>query len=227
MANNDTTVEVEEKATTSKTKTTSKATASMDITNAEMENLKEQIKQQNAQIALLLQMMQQTQSNTTNMTSYGQTVKIIHLVQRAPGLTTYIQLSNLVITMSDFGEERTLNLQQFEELIGKYRSWFNTGMISVAAGYEDVASTYGLKTAKDYPIDSSFIKDLGTMDMQTLEDVFPKLPQSGKDFIVSYWNRKAMAKDPAFCNIRKLETLDRISDGGCQQVLVDLKNKKD
>lgn len=161
---------------------------------------------------------------------YGNTstdkIKIIHLVQRVPGLTTHIKLSNLEIILRDLGEERTVNLQQFEEMVGKYRSWFSKGIISVAAGYEEIAERYGLNTAKGYPLTSEFMIRLGKLPMDKLEGIFSRLPEAGKGFIISYWTRKALEKDPDFYDIRKIEVLDRISNGACASLRAELNKKK-
>jgi hypothetical protein len=153
-------------------------------------------------------------------------VKIVHLVQRAPGLSTYIKLSNLEVILTEFGEERYLTVQQFEEMLGKYRRWFDSGMISLADGYEDIARRYGLKTANNYPLDSYFISNMGTLPMAEIEKMYDRLPTSGKDFIISHWMQKVIEGDPNFKDIRKIETLDRISNGAMENVLVELKRKK-
>jgi len=153
-------------------------------------------------------------------------VKIVHLVQRAPGLSTYIKLSNLEVILTEFGEERYLTVQQFEEMLGKYRRWFDSGMISLADGYEDIARRYGLKTANNYPLDSYFISNMGTLPMAEIEKMYDRLPTSGKDFIISHWMQKVIEGDLNFKDVRKIETLDRISNGAMENVLVELKRKK-
>lgn len=152
-------------------------------------------------------------------------VKIVHLVQREPGLSTYIKLSNLEIILTEFGEERYLTIQQFEEMLGKYRRWFDYGMISLADGYDDVARRYGLKTAKNYPMDSYFISHMGSLSMEDIEKMYDRLPISGKEFIISYWTRKVIEGDLNFKDKRKIETLDRISNGGMENVLIELRRK--
>lgn len=197
-----------------------------DDNSAEIDQLKQQLSEQSKQIEALMALLKGGFSPAPAAKDEG--VTIIHLAERDAGLTTYITLSNLVITMSNFGEERHLTLQQFEELVGKYRSWFNKGIISVAAGYEDVAVRYGLKTAKDYPVKSDFFRNLEKMDMATLEEVYPKLPQAGKSTLISMWSRKAINGDPYFRDLRKLETLNRVSGGAVDQLIADIResNKK-
>ena len=92
-------------------------------------------------------------------------VTIVHLFDNAPGITTHIQLSNYSIDMVAFGEMRTLTVQQFEELVGKYCSWFDRGIIAVGAGSEYYAGRNSLNMASESLIDSDFIRNLGTMPM--------------------------------------------------------------
>lgn len=210
------------------TENTEKTVAKKTKENSEIELLKKQLEQQNLQIEMLMKMISngalgtaQTQTATTK--TRDDEVKIIHLVERGPGLSTFIQLSNLQVVLTKFGEERVLTLQQFEELIGKHRKWFDDGMLSVAAGYEEIARKYGLKTAANYPIDSEFIAKLGTLNLTDIETMYERLPESGKDFILSYWNRKTLEGDPKFRDLRKLETLNRVSNGAFENLITDVR----
>ena len=220
MANTKKTVETEEKTNTTTAASTEEISKPVAKKTVEKDGSAQEIEQLKAQIDMLMKMMTlNAQAATVAATPKDERVKIIHLVERAPGLSTYMELSNLVVKLSKFGEERILTLQQFEEMVGKYRSWFDKGLISVAAGYEDVAQRYGLKTATDYPIDSEFIYHLGNANMADIEEIYPKLPEAGKDFILSYWNRKVIEGDPNFKDRRKIETLDRLSNGAMSQVI--------
>ena len=206
---------------------TSKSNAEIKVAaqEAELKALRQQLELQQQQIAQLLDRLAEERSAPARPVAYspfGETVKIIHMVERAPGLATYIHLSNLDISMTSLGEERTVTLQQFEELVGKYRSWFVSGIISVAAGYEEIASHYGLKVIKDYPLNSALMTQLGTMDMAKFEEIYNKLPTAGKDFIIGYWKRKIIQGDGNFKNVYKVETLNRLSNGACQQVLSEI-----
>lgn len=174
-------------------------------------------------MAQFMQTMMVTQSNQ-NGKSDGE-VRIVHLAQMDPQLGTTIHLSNLVIGMTEFGEERSLTIQQFEELLAKHRSWFTKGLLCVAAGYEDVAKKYGVATINDCPIDKTFIKTLGDVPMDKIEEVYAKLPEYGKDNLVSYWLRCAYDGDMRFRDIRRVKTFNDATGGKLENLLVEL-NKK-
>lgn len=153
-------------------------------------------------------------------------VFIVHLYDNAPGITTHIDLSNYSIDMGAFGETRTLTVQQFEELVGKYRSWFDRGIIAVGAGSEYYARRNNLKVASESLVDSDFIRRLGTMPMTEVQDIYEKVCEGQKDFIVSYWKRKFIEKVPEFRDLRKLQILNGFTNDAFKYELVELTSKK-
>jgi hypothetical protein len=95
--------------------------------------------------------------------SLNEEITLVHLKENAPGLTTHIELSNLTIDLNAFGEERTLDRRQAEELAGKYRKFFDRGVIAFGAGSEHLAGKFGLKSVSDYSyINKDFLKKLGS-----------------------------------------------------------------
>lgn len=176
---------------------------------------------------LMAQFVQTMMASQTNQ-SFGKTdgeVKIVHLAQMDPQLGTTIHLSNLVIGMTEFGEERSLTIQQFEELLAKHRNWFTKGLLCVASGYEDIAKKYGVATINDCPIDKTFIKTLGDVPMDKIEEVYAKLPEYGKDNLVSYWLRCAYDGDMRFRDIRRVKTFNDATGGKLENLLVELNRK--
>ena len=153
-------------------------------------------------------------------------VTIVHLYDNAPGITTHIDLSNYSIDMAAFGETRTLTVQQFEELVGKYRSWFERGIIAVGAGSEYYARRNNLKMASESLVNSDFIRRLGTMPMTEVQDIYEKVCEGQKDFIVSYWKRKFIEKVPEFRDLRKLQILNGFTNDAFKYELVELTSKK-
>lgn len=153
-------------------------------------------------------------------------VVIVHLFDNAPGITTHIDLSNYSIDMAAFGETRTLTVQQFEELVGKYRSWFDRGIIAVGAGSEYYAKRNNLKMASESLINSDFIRKLGTMPMSDVQDIYEKVCDGQKDFIVSYWKRKFIEKAPDFRDLRKLQILNGFTNNSFEYEILELTTKK-
>lgn len=152
-------------------------------------------------------------------------IKIVHLAQMDPSLGTNIHLSNLYIGMTEFGEERELTTQQFEELLSKHRGWFAKGLLCVAKGYEEEAKKYGVTTVSDCPIDKTFIRTLGDIPMAKIEEVYGRLPEYGQENLVSYWLRCAYDGDPRFRDIRRVKSFNDITGGKLENLLVELDRK--
>ncbi len=187
----------------------------------------QQINELKAQIELLTKMMttMNTQTNSEPVSRYGETIKLIHLCETNPG-STYIKVSNLEIRFKIFGEERNVTLQQAEEIVGKYRDWFDRGFLTVANGHEEFAKRYGLKTAKDYPLNSDFVQKIPEMSILELQDVYPLLPQNAKELIITKFKRGIINKDARFRDLGKITVLNSLSDGAFDQVLIDLDDER-
>ena len=143
------------------TKPAETKTAKPDNVDAKLEKLTDLM-------ATFMQGVMMTQANQTVAQQsveslHGGKIKIVHLAQMDPQLGTIIHLSNLDVGMTNFGEERLLTIQQFEELLSKHRSWFTKGLLCVAKGYEEEARTYGVTTVDECPIDSTFITGFPNM----------------------------------------------------------------
>lgn len=150
-------------------------------------------------------------------------VKVVHLRDCIPGTTTHIHLSNRDLDFSSFGATLTLDRRQAEELAGgTAKKFFDRGVIAFGEGSEEIAKTLGVKSMRDYEfMGSDFVKRLGTMSVYELEDIYNKLCDGLRGFIIEYFKRKILEKDPAFNDIHKIEVLNRLSDGAMSDVILD------
>lgn len=150
-------------------------------------------------------------------------VTVVHLRDCIPGTTTHIHLSNRDLDFSSFGATLTLDRRQAEELAGgTAKKFFDRGVIAFGEGSEEIAKTLGVKSMRDYEfMGSDFVKRLGTMSVYELEDIYNKLCDGLRGFIIEYFKRKILEKDPAFNDIHKIEVLNRLSDGAMSDVILD------
>lgn len=153
-------------------------------------------------------------------------VTVVHLVDRAPGLSTHIELSNgVILDFRTFGEEHTFTVQQAEELASKYRSWFDLGIFAFGADADDLAKRLNLRTVTQYSFaGSDFLSRLPELDLYQLKALWDKMGQGHREFLIEYFKRKILEKVPAFDDIDKIELLNRLSNGGMEGVLLDRKN---
>lgn len=180
-----------------------------------------------AQIEMLTKMMAAGMGTspvtTAPKSSLLEEVKVVHLRDCIPGTTTHIHLSNRDLDFSSFGATLTLDRRQAEELAGgTAKKFFDRGVIAFGEGSEELAKTLGVKSVRDYEfMGSDFVKRLGTMSVYELEDIYNKLCDGLRGFIIEYFKRKILEKDPAFNDIHKIEVLNRLSDGAMSDVILD------
>ena len=180
-----------------------------------------------AQIEMLTKLMtagvggQTTSATPTN--SLSEEVRVVHLRECIPGTTTHIHLSNRDLDFSSFGATLTLDRRQAEELAGgSAKKFFDYGVIAFGEGNEDLANMLGVKSVKDYEfMGSDFVKRLGSMNVYELEDIYSKLCDGLRGFIIEYFKRKIVEGNPAFNDIHKIEVLNRLSDGAMSDVILD------
>lgn len=219
-------------AYTKKTVETTEAVEKMDAANIDKETATStdqsaEIAALKAQIEMLTKMMAAGMGGapvpTTQKNSLLEEVKVVHLRDCIPGTTTHIHLSNRDLDFASFGATLTLDRRQAEELAGgTTKKFFDRGVIAFGEGSEELAKTLGVKSIRDYEfMGSDFVKRLGTMNVYELEDIYNKLCDGLRGFIIEYFKRKILEKDPAFNDIHKIEVLNRLSDGAMSDVILD------
>ena len=186
------------------------------------------IEQLEAQIELLTKMLMNQQGlNQQSVQAQAarkidDEVTVVHLVQRDSGLRTHIQLSNMTIDFRNFGEERVLPLMVFEELVGKYRSWFEDGILAPGPEAGDIARRYGIKVSSEFGINKDLLAKLPNMDLYELEKFFESVGSVHRELILEQFRRGCIKNDPKYKDIHKLEMLNRVSNGALDSVLLDI-----
>ena len=179
-----------------------------------------------AQIELLTQMLMSQKAAAAvapAKSKLDDEVTVVHTFQCAPGLRTHIVLSNMTIDFRDFGEERTLPRMVFEELIGKYRHWFEQGILAPGPEAGDVAKLYNLKVSTQLGFSKDTLKKIPKMSVYELEDLFTKLGETHRGVILEMFRRGCLEKNPDYKDIHKIEMLNRVSKGALDSVLGDIK----
>lgn len=219
-------------STKSATKKVSETKDAVKVDNSqEIAALKQTVDALQQQNTMLMQMVLELKNNNNNNSTQKEperNITIVHLRENMSGITTHIELSNLTIDLVKFGEERHLTLAQAEELAGKHRKFFEYGYIAFGPGCEDLATNFGLPTVKSYPyLTKDFMEKLHGMDSAALRDLYPKLSEAHKTFIIEYFKRKVAEGDPVFKNPTKIETLNSLSDGAMENILLDFKRERE
>ena len=134
-----------------------------------------------------------------------------------------IPLPDLELVMTKFGEERQVNKQQFQTLIGKYRSFFEKQMILLGSKHLNLADRY--KVVAYDPNSRSFmhpsdLNNLGKLPYNELENYYNNLSEASKVGFLSYWYSKCYERNKDYYDISKMELLNRLSKSKTFNVMI-------
>lgn len=203
-------------STNNKKTTTNKEATKTASTSINLEALQAQMAaliEQNAILQSQLLEMKNSQ-NTVNFSnrkaSGSDDVTIVHTVER-PGA---LSINGLDLNFSRIGEEFIISRTQFDQLLGKYRSWFEKGILAVSYKDIDVAAAKGLNTDKELGLDSKTLYSIGDMSPSSLENLWNSLGKKAqKESVAAYFKRKFMEGDPKFTSYEKVDLMNRLTEG--------------
>ena len=119
------------------------------------------------------------------------------------------------IDASVYGEEFTLSRGQFDELVGKYRGWFEDGRLAVSYRNIDIAAAKGLPTDKDNGLTVKELHSLGRMSVEQIEKLWDKANSlNSRMSIVTYYKDKYLANEPGYRDRARVDCLNRLTNGG-------------
>ena len=168
--------------------------------------------------ALLAEQSKGQQSSTTPVVAPNVTFSIpstdVTVVYCSTSLG-YASISNMDLHFNRFGEEFILTRTQFDELVGKYREWFDRGILAVSYKNLDIAAAKGLKTDKDFGLTADKLAKIGKLSVSELEELWNNTTvPSHRQSIVSFYKDKFISGDPDFVNRAKVDLMNRLTNGG-------------
>lgn len=157
---------------------------------------------------------------TVSITSPSTDVTLVYMSESLG----VIQATNLTLNCTRFGEEFVLSRTQFDEIVGKYRHWFDNGILAVSYRNTDVAAAKGLKTDKEYALSADVLRKIGSMTTDQLEELWNSTPtKEQKVSIATYFKRKFIENiDSGFRDRAKVDLLNRLTDGGFSRESAEL-----
>ena len=147
--------------------------------------------------------------------STSEYVTIVHAIQLNNGLSTFLRVGDLEITMRNIGEKRTLTRQQFEMILGSYRHYFDMGFIALDSSELELAEAYGVDCYNpndETQFTAKTIKALKTMSLDEIEKLYKGLSDSSKKKFLNYWLNKVYEKEEGFYDKVKMGQLDRLAE---------------
>jgi hypothetical protein len=148
------------------------------------------------------------------LTDKNRMIRVYHMQEMVGGMATIINLSNTKRRLMRMGELITLKINDFEELVGRYRSFFERGILAVDAGDLDYAQLYDLpiydtKMKKQY--NAKVLKDVVNYNYEKLQEFYKNLSENNKRAFLSYWLGKVYDKEDGYYNEEKMRWLNNLS----------------
>lgn len=125
----------------------------------------------------------------------------------------YIKTTNTEIHMNVYGEEFTLSKSQFDEVAGKYRHWFERGVLAVSYKNMDVAVAKGLPTDVDLALTKEKLNSVGSMSVSEIEDLWNSITLNQKHCLAAHVKRKIIDGDSAYKDRAKIDLFNRLTNG--------------
>lgn len=127
----------------------------------------------------------------------------------------YAKISNMEFNFTRFGEQFMIPRYQFDELVGKYRSWFDRGIFAVSSEDVDVAVSKGIPTVDDFAVDYKKLSSIGNMSTSDIEKMWNECEKiEHKRSMVTFVKRKFIEGDAKYRNREKIDLFNRLTDGG-------------
>lgn len=202
-------------------------TSKKNTTTNTKKEYEDKIKFLEEQLSMVLNKLENNKpKNEETSDDMNRWVKIIHLQQLAPSLTTHVQLSTRVIDFNRFGEERNLRFNEFEEIISKYKSFFDSDILCLSSADADLADRYELKTEKDNAITSTVLKRISKLPLEELEHLYKKCSKGQRIFLINVWCMNYYNdEDNSFKDKKKIDLLNELSNGAIENILAEVSAK--
>lgn len=192
-----------------------------EMLQEQMRLMQEQMQKQMDMINTLSSQKPTVEVKDTSVVDMNGWVDIVHLQQASSGGSTHIEIPSRTIDFYNFGEVRSIRYSEFQELIGKYKSWFDKNIIALSAKDSALALKEGLVTDDQIPLKRSQVESLMNLTLEELEKLYNSLSESHKRFITRSWAYGYYEIGDGYKNGIKIELLNKLSNGAMENILKD------
>lgn len=139
----------------------------------------------------------------------------------------HMEGSQFSLDANVYGEEFTLSRTQFDELAGKYRHWFDKGILAVSYKSAAVAASKSLPVDRDNGLSVKDLHSLGSMTPEQIEKLWDRVKlDSLRMSIVTYYKEQFLADVPGYRDRGRVDVLNRLTEGGFDAESVALSGKR-
>jgi len=204
-----------------KNTTAVKTATTKTTTSTKEKQLEEQVAQLMEQVKILTSALNATaqSSNVVTTPTAVNSNSDVSLVYMSDSLGVIRYGNGIELNCTRFGEEFVITRSAFDEIVGRYRKWFDAGMLAVSYKNVDVAAAKGVRTDKEYALSAEKLHDLGKISVQDIEKLWEENPtEAHRLSIVTYFKRKFIeGKESGFRDRSRVDCLNRLTNGGFAQ----------
>lgn len=141
-------------------------------------------------------------------------VEIVHLAERAPGLTTSLAMADgRVLVFRKYGDTVKVRYFELQQLLSTYYDLFyKTRTFTLGKNDSDIAEAEHLPTFDDKCLTKEEVRSLLTLSPKQLEEVYKRVCKTHQELILSTWMRGYFNnEDPEYKNLDKVNALNKVS----------------
>lgn len=127
----------------------------------------------------------------------------------------FAKISNMEFNFNRYGEQFKVPRYQFDELVGKYRRWFDEGILAVAPEDYEVAAAKGISTTDEFVLSYKVLSSIGTMSVSAIEELWNNTTKpEHRRSIITFVKKKFIEGDPKYRNREKIDLFNRLTNNG-------------
>lgn len=152
-------------------------------------------------------------------------VEIVHLAERAEGLTTTLELNDgRKLSFRRYGDSLRVRYYEFQQLLSAYDSLFRKERIfTLGKNDQDIAEAEHLPTYDEKCLTKDEIRGLLQLPVKRLEEVYTRVCDTHKELILSAWQRGYYEGiEPEYRNLDKINALNKVSGNRLRTIYENL-----
>lgn len=156
-------------------------------------------------------------------------VEIIHLADRADGITTTLFLSDgRSLSFRKYGDSARIRYFELQQLLSAYYDLFRENRtFTLGAKDQDIAEAERLPSFDDKCLTKEEVRNLLTLPASKLADIYTRVCDTHKQLILSTWQRGYFANEnPGYKDLDKINALNKVSDFALRTVYDNIVDKK-
>lgn len=182
----------------------------------EMNEMKSQLNLLMKQIELSTMMKSQETSSRWN-----KTCTLVHLLETIPNLPTTIIVNGVPHNFSYFGERRQFRFEDMQQIVSKYRDYFERSVFTLGEDCSEFADDFALKVM-DMPMTLEQYRILESLPNEEFKSIIEGININQRILIAKTWIQRYYDNKPNYDNMDKIKILNKFTNGFMKSFLQEL-----